>query len=182
MRFSQRIIGYLNRAGSDRSRKMSVLAAVAPIAFFSTTIALIILSYRIGVWLDLPLIPTLLKYIVGPPFLIIGIVAMIGSVTQFLIVKGTPVPLRPPPKLVTGGLYRYVRNPMFGGLFLFTIGLGFWLRSISLGCLPVSVFVPLLALYLKGVEEPELEARFGRDYVEYKSRTPRFFPRLMKSD
>lgn len=177
MSFRDRVICYLNKAAGDRSWKISILTVAAPITLFSAVVGVILLFYYLGIWARLPLIPLFLKYLVGPALLLFGSLAMLGSTWQFLRVRGTPVPLRPPPKLVTNGLYRLVRNPMFGGFFVFIIGLGFWLRSIPLGLLLVPLFVILLSRYLQAIEEPELEKRFGKEYVEYRDRTPRFFPR-----
>ena len=181
MTLRDKAIHYINRTATDRSRKSLVMTFVAPVVFFSIIITFVLAFLKLGDLLRLPGIPTLLKYIIGLPFMAIGLVAMIGTGGQFLRVRGTPVPLRPPPKLVTSGLYRFVRNPMFCGLFLFIIGLGVWLRSLSLSC----VFAPLLlaVVYweIKMIEEPELEKRFGRQYVDYRKETPRFFPRFRKN-
>ncbi len=181
MSLSDKAISYLSRAAGDRSHRATLIASIALLIFFSALFGLILLFYNLGLWLRLPLIPIALRYAVGPPLLIVGCLGMFGSVGQFVRVKGTPVPLRPPPNLVTHGLYRFVRNPMFGGLFLFITGLGFWLRSILLGCALAPLLCVVYGTYLTAVEEPELEKRFGREYVEYRKRTPRFVPRLKKS-
>ena len=98
------------------------------------------------------------------------------SVLYFLRARGTPVPFNPPPQLVTTGPYAYARNPMLTGVFALLFGLGALLGSISL----LVVFTPLFILInvweLKVVEEPELEKRLGEDYLEYRKRTPMFFP------
>ena len=100
------------------------------------------------------------------------------SAYHFLKVKGTPVPFNPPPKVVDTGPYRYARNPMLTGVFLFLFGVGFGINSFSL----VFFFTPLYILIhvweLKEIEEPELMKRLGDEYVEYRKRTPMFFPRL----
>jgi protein-S-isoprenylcysteine O-methyltransferase Ste14 len=33
---------------------------------------------------------------------------------------------------------------------------------------------------IKYIEEPELEKRLGKDYIEYKKRVPRFFPKIKR--
>ena len=64
------------------------------------------------------------------------------------------------------------------GAFMALIGFGILMRSLAL----VFGFVPLLILtinwLLRMVEEPELEKRLGDAYLQYKNRTPRFFPRI----
>ena len=76
------------------------------------------------------------------------------------------------------GPYRYARNPMLTGVFLFLFGVGFGLNSVSL----VLVFTPLYILLnvweLKHIEEPELVRRLGEEYIEYRRNTPMFIPTL----
>jgi len=105
-----------------------------------------------------------------------GLLLMLVSISYFIRVKGTPVPFCPPPKLVTKGPYRFVRNPMLSGLFMQLFGLGITLGSISLMFIFTPLFIALNIWELKNVEEPELVKRLGRDYVEYKKRIPMFFP------
>ncbi|MBA7666493.1 hypothetical protein ES703_74574 [subsurface metagenome] len=106
---------------------------------------------------------------------------MLWSILHFIKVKGTPVPFNPPPKLVTTGPYSYIRNPMLSGVFILMFGFGILFRSISL----VFIFTPLFILFnfleLKSIEEPELEKRLGKDYLEYKKSVPMFFPRFKKN-
>ena len=114
--------------------------------------------------------------IIGIPVTLIGFTLIFFSVLFFLKVKGTPVPLSPPPKLVKTGLYKYMRNPMLTGIFVQLFGCGIITNSISL----IFIFTPLFMIIniweLKMVEEPELEMRLGKDYIEYKKQVPMFFP------
>jgi protein-S-isoprenylcysteine O-methyltransferase Ste14 len=59
-------------------------------------------------------------------------------------------------------------------------GLGFLFGSLSL----ILIFIPLLTLlgflYLKTVEERELELRFGQEYLEYKKSVPMFIPKFRR--
>ncbi len=80
-----------------------------------------------------------------------------------------------PTEFVARGPFRYVRNPMsLGGTFLF-VGLGLYLRSIS-----ILVFSCLLFLLFHIVavcfEEPGLTKRFGERYIEYKKTVGRWIP------
>ncbi len=65
------------------------------------------------------------------------------------------------------------------GALLYFLGIGVWVGSPSALGLTL-VFTVLLVAYLKGIEEPELAARFGEEYLKYKRRTPFLFPRLRK--
>lgn len=82
-------------------------------------------------------------------------------------------PWKPSSALVTGGVYRVTRNPMYLGLSLLYLGLA--LAAGSLGAL--ALLPPLLLLVRYGVigrEERYLEARFGEDYRAYRSRVRRW--------
>jgi protein-S-isoprenylcysteine O-methyltransferase Ste14 len=102
------------------------------------------------------------------------------SVFNFFRAKGTPVPFNPPPLLVTTGPYAYVRNPMLTGVFALLFGIGVSFGSFSLVVIFTPLFIILSVLELKAIEEPELIKRLGQDYVEYRKRTPMFFPSLRK--
>ncbi len=90
------------------------------------------------------------------------------------------MPFNPPPKLITNGLYAYVRNPMLLGLFIFMLGLGVLFGSLSLIFIFTPLFIVLNVLYLKAIEEKELEKKFGKEYLEYKKRVPMFIPKPKK--
>ena len=99
---------------------------------------------------------------------------------SFIRTKGTPVPFNPPPKLITTGLYAHIRNPMLLGLFIFLIGLGIILGSLSLIFIFTPLFVLINVFYLKVVEEKEMEKKFGGEYLEYKKKVPMFIPKIKR--
>lgn len=79
-------------------------------------------------------------------------------------------------RLVTYGIFSWMRNPLYVGNFL--IWIGFVIGSGVLWFLPVAVVLfaieyTLIVRYEEGV----LESIFGEEYVAYKRRTPRWFPR-----
>lgn len=117
-----------------------------------------------------------LGIVVSLPFFLTAFFLIGWSVQNFLKAKGTPVPFNPPPKLVTSGPYAHTRNPMLTGVFALLFAIGLFFGSVFL----LFVFTPLfiLANYweLKAIEEPELVRRLGQDYVEYREKTPMFFP------
>jgi protein-S-isoprenylcysteine O-methyltransferase Ste14 len=82
-------------------------------------------------------------------------------------------------KLVTYGIFGWMRNPLYVGNFL--IWLGFVIGSGVLWFLPVAILLfaveyTLIVRYEEGV----LESIFGGEYVDYKRRTPRWLPRPPK--
>ena len=90
---------------------------------------------------------------------------------------GTPAPFAPPKKLVVGGLYRYVRNPMYVSIAAAVAGQGLLLGqpklfvALGIGAVPVVAFVRLY-------EEPALTRKFGTAYEQYRHNVPRWLPRL----
>jgi len=79
-------------------------------------------------------------------------------------------------KLVTTGIYKYVRHPQYLGFLLITFGLNVqWLTIFTL------ILWPLLAILywrLAKEEDKENEDRFGEAFREYKRQVPSFIPRL----
>ena len=121
-----------------------------------------------------------LSIILASLLFLVALILIGWSVLTFLRAKGTPVPLNPPPRLVTTGPYAYVRNPMLTGVFALLFGIGALLGSGSLLSIITPLFILANVWELKAIEEPELVKRLGQDYVEYQKRTPMFFPSLKK--
>jgi protein-S-isoprenylcysteine O-methyltransferase Ste14 len=90
---------------------------------------------------------------------------------------GTPVPFDPPRRLVTSGVYAFVRNPMqlSGVLLLVTLGIG--LRSAWVAA--AGLMAHIYAIGLAGWDEDhDLRQRFGDDWAAYHLAVPRWVPRL----
>jgi protein-S-isoprenylcysteine O-methyltransferase Ste14 len=78
----------------------------------------------------------------------------------------------PKEKVITKGLYRFTRNPVYVGMILMQIGLGIACAS-WLYLLLIVVLIVLLNANLSG-EERYCLYRYGDDYLKYKSKTPRW--------
>lgn len=96
---------------------------------------------------------------------------------QFSFGKGTPIPLMATQKLVVKRPYTYCRNPMTLGTTAFYLGIAIWTGSFSALCLSL-IYPVVILIYIKLIEEKELEERFGPEYTEYKQRTPFLIPRF----
>ena len=171
----------INRVVTGDKRRRAILTPIAAIIFFGIITLFVVASSWVDKWLNLPhLSEAWWKYTLAAIIFIAGLLLAGWSVSRFFMVKGTPVPTSPPPKLITTGLYSYIRNPMALGGLLILESLGFYFGSLSL----IIVFAPLpvllYALWIKAVEETELELRFGQDYREYKKRVPMFIPRFKR--
>lgn len=92
--------------------------------------------------------------------------------------RGTPAPYDPPRALVTAGLYRFTRNPMYVGLVIANLGfaLGFESRAMAIYAAVIWLGFHLRVLIY---EEPVLRKSFETDYEAYCARVPRWFPRRL---
>ena len=100
-------------------------------------------------------------------------IAIIGG-GIILIMKGWDKIYHAKEKLVTDGIYRYVRHPQYLGIFLVTSGfLLQWITILTALMFPILVF---MYYKLAKREERNMERSFGAQYLEYESRTPMFLP------
>ena len=89
---------------------------------------------------------------------------------------GTPAPVAPTERLVVGGLYRYVRNPMYLAVAATIVGQALLLgRPILL--LYAGAFAVTVAAFVHWYEEPTLRRQFGDDYERYRHAVPAWWPR-----
>ncbi|HET9799951.1 MAG TPA: isoprenylcysteine carboxylmethyltransferase family protein [Gemmatimonadaceae bacterium] len=148
------------------------------------------LSARIGAvlfrhrgWLPVPflLVPLLARGTMGPRNWVLGVALIVlGEAIRLAGVAAagtvTRRRSRTVQRLVTYGIFAWMRNPLYVGNFL--IWIGFTVISGVLWFIPVAVVLfaieyTLIVRYEEGV----LESIFGQEYLAYKSRTPRWIPR-----
>ncbi|MEE9288162.1 MAG: isoprenylcysteine carboxylmethyltransferase family protein [Bacteroidota bacterium] len=91
--------------------------------------------------------------------------------------KGTPAPIDPPKTLISGGLYRIVRNPMYVGIVLILIGESIVFESWTLVQFTFLMWL-IFHLFVVLYEEPYLKRNFGVPYEEYCQTVRRWIPRL----
>jgi len=84
-------------------------------------------------------------------------------------------------RLVTDGVYRHVRHPMYMALFLYSLGQLLVLPNWVAGPSYLVTFGILFALRIRAEEKMMLE-EFGADYVAYMARTKRLVPRVLLSN
>lgn len=179
MNLGDRYAEFIYRVATTKNRLKIVTTPIGIILWFSLSILFVFTS----LWLDrlLPMrllfsTPINLSLSVLP--LVIGAILALWAVYTFVKTRGSPVPLNPPKKLVTIGLYSQVRNPMLLGWFLMLLGLGILLNSISLIFIFTPIFILLNVVYIKTIEEKEMEKKFGEQYLKYKKSVPMFIPRF----
>ena len=79
--------------------------------------------------------------------------------------------------LVTNGVYRHIRHPMYAAHLLWAIAQGLLLSNWLAGWVLLVTFVPLYLVRAPKEEQMMLE-HFGEEYREYMSRTGRLVPRF----
>tara|TARA_B100001989_G_scaffold248705_1_gene222709 strand:+ start:54 stop:503 length:450 start_codon:yes stop_codon:yes gene_type:complete len=137
-----------------------VIILTSLVYFSSTKLELIYLPYR---------------QIVSVIILIIGLIVIVSPVVDFIKSKTTvnPVKFKNVNRLVTTGIYRYSRNPMYLGMILIIISTTVYYLNF------LSVFSPLIFYiwinkFQINREEIFLEDKFGSEYLKYKSKTRRW--------
>jgi protein-S-isoprenylcysteine O-methyltransferase Ste14 len=116
--------------------------------------------------------------VLGVIILVAGLIVLVQAFGRFVVEGfGTPVPVAAPERLVVGGLYRYVRNPMYVAILATIIGQALLLGRLGL-LLYAAVMWLIAAAFVHFYEEPTLTRRFGADYEAYRRAVPAWWPRL----
>jgi protein-S-isoprenylcysteine O-methyltransferase Ste14 len=118
------------------------------------------------------------RVLVGSALVGAGLAVLVTAFVRFVSEgRGTPAPVAPTEHLVVGGMYRYVRNPMYVAVIAIVLGqvLMFW----SLGLLLyAAVLWSMMAAFVRWYEEPVLQARYGASYERYRQSVRAWIPRL----
>ncbi len=111
---------------------------------------------------------------IGSAVAVAGFVLAVLAVGLFRRTGQQPEPWTPTPEIITGGAYRYTRNPMYVAMALIQLGIGI---AVLNPWMVVLVPISLWLTYLIAVrhEEAYLERKFGDPYREYKARVRRWF-------
>jgi protein-S-isoprenylcysteine O-methyltransferase Ste14 len=161
---------------SIRNERPSFVKTGSMLAFFAAIYLLI--RFRIGVY-DLPAMyyPAAVS---GLMLLVLG--AAVNITGRFALGRnwGNQVIIYQDHTLVTGGIYRFVRHPLYASLIWMFIGASLVFQNGASLLATVLIFVP--AMYYRGrLEEKALIAQFP-NYAEYRDRTGMFFPISMGSE
>ena len=121
----------------------------------------------------MPILPRRIARTLGWPLVACGLaVGFLGS-REMRRAETTLDPRKPATTIVTGGPFRYTRNPLYLSMTLIFGGIS----ALANALLPVLLLPMVLRLVRRGVierEERYLERKFGDEYIEYKVRTPRW--------
>jgi protein-S-isoprenylcysteine O-methyltransferase Ste14 len=113
----------------------------------------------------------------GVLVLALGVAGVLDTFVRFVREgRGTPAPVAPTELLVTGGPYRYVRNPMYLAVTLVILGQALLLVRASL-VVYAGAFFAVVASFVHWYEEPTLLEQFGESYDRYRRTVPAWIPR-----
>ncbi|MEI8702423.1 MULTISPECIES: methyltransferase family protein [unclassified Mesorhizobium] len=128
--------------------------------------------YRLP-WSTLPgLVP------VGWVVIVVAAALLLHAFARFALEGlGTPAPVAPTERLVVGGIYRHVRNPMYLAVLSIILGQALLLSSWALVAYATIAAIAMVS-FVKLYEEPTLARRYGADYEAYRHAVPGWLPRL----
>ena len=127
-------------------------------------------------WADAPRLEWL-GLLLGAIFFLGGLALFVWCLRLFArIGGGTLAPWDPTKNLVTAGPYTQTRNPMISGVVAMLLGEALFFGSAAIG-LWALIFFLINHFYFIIAEEPGLEERFVRAYLDYKAKVPRWIPR-----
>jgi protein-S-isoprenylcysteine O-methyltransferase Ste14 len=115
--------------------------------------------------------------VVGVVLLATGAGVLVHAFTRFVVEGlGTPAPVAPTRELVVGGLYRYVRNPMYLAVLAAIVGQALVLGRLGLLAYAAAVCAAFV-VFVHWYEEPTLARQFGARYEAYRRAVPGWWPR-----
>lgn len=135
----------------------------------------IFLVLAIGLHFILPI-----KKIIHPPYTYLGLIFILFGVflnvwsTRLLKEKSQSIDFyETANRLVKDGPFRISRNPVYLSGVILSLGIAVLLGSLITLVFPIALLLILDRLYIP-IEEDRLEAKFGKEYLEYKQRARRW--------
>lgn len=116
--------------------------------------------------------------IAGSCLAAIGLGVLLHAFAHFALEgMGTPAPIAPTDRLVIGGVYRHVRNPMYVAVVSIILG-----QALIFAHWPLAAYAMVMgatmATFVRIYEEPVLARRYGTQYETYRANVPGWLPRL----
>ncbi|HJY45849.1 MAG TPA: isoprenylcysteine carboxylmethyltransferase family protein [Propionibacteriaceae bacterium] len=157
-------------------------AAVGSAVFFVVAPGVVagLVPWLISGWqLSGPTSPfAIIRMTTGAALLIVAVVVLVRGFARFVGEGGgTPAPVAPTERLVVGGDYRFVRNPMYLAVVTAVLGQAMIFGSLALLLYALTVWA-IMAVFVHWYEEPVLLERYGEQYQRYRQAVPAWVPRL----
>ncbi|WP_433603075.1 methyltransferase family protein [Nocardia sp. CA-135953] len=156
-------------SNSTSERGARVIFIPPPLYYIAAVVGGLLLNAAVA----LPIGARPATAIVGAAIAALGLVFAWSGVGAVIAHRTTIVPHRPVSTLVTTGVYRISRNPMYTGLAVAVLGFGLLLNNWW----PIALTPVAVALVLRLVIKPEeryLTQRFGQSYIDYRHRVRRW--------
>ena len=131
---------------------------------------LVVSNYFSSKKIDLILIPN--QNIISFIIFLIGLIILINPIVRFIKSKTTidPIKFKKVNKLITSGIYKYSRNPMYLGLLMIVISTSILYLNIFSIATPMLFYFWINRFQIKR-EEIFLTEKFGKEYLLYKTKT-----------
>jgi protein-S-isoprenylcysteine O-methyltransferase Ste14 len=139
----------------------------------------VLVPYWLSGWcINPPLLGSPIVPVLGAALIVAALPFFVAFEKRFVVEgRGTPAPISPTERLVTGGSFQRVRNPGYISVVAMVLG-----EALLLGNPGVLLYATALAIgfhiFVIAYEEPTLRASFGAEYEKYCQRVPRWLPRL----
>src|SRR5215216_621776 len=136
-------------------------------------VTFIVIAYFLGRFVPLPFAAPPILRDTGLLLTFVGFLFGIGALLEFRKARTTPDPHGSVRQLVTSGIYRFTRNPIYLGFLLMVIGI-----PLNSGLYWGIVLAPFFILVMNRLviqhEEAYLAKKFGKTYIDYTSRVRRW--------
>jgi protein-S-isoprenylcysteine O-methyltransferase Ste14 len=158
-----------------KSRKGPLEYALLTIAWIAFFLPLIWVVTPLLDFADYPLNP--IPFVIGTLLLVLGLWLFYRSHVDLGTNWSITLEVREKHRLITHGVYRRIRHPMYLALLVYSVGqllvLPNWIAGPSYG-----VAMLILFAFRVGREERMMLETFGKDYEEYRAKTKRLIPGL----
>lgn len=116
--------------------------------------------------------------VAGAALLVAAVGFLVNAFVRFVVEGlGTPAPTAPTEHLVVGGIYRYLRNPMYVAVVVAIAGQAMLFGQAGLLWYAAAIALAQAA-FVRFYEEPGLRRRYGAEYDAYRDAVPGWWPRL----
>ncbi len=154
---------------TDISKDNSGVKVPPPLFYALPLVVGLLLNFRFPV----KFLPNTIARVLGGISVIASIMLVVSAFREMRLAKTSPNPTQPVTSLVTGGPFRFTRNPIYVSFTLFYGGI-----ALLLNALWVLLLLPLALLLIQfrviNREEHYLEQKFGKEYLSYKEEVRRW--------
>lgn len=157
---------------SSKGTQELVLLTLAWIGFF---VPLVWVASPALSFADYPL--RLIPFLAGIVFLAVGLWLFYRAHADLGSFWSVTLEVRENHRLISHGVYRRVRHPMYSALFLYSVGQAFAVPNWVAGPSYLVSFGILVAFRIRAEEQMMVDT-FGDDYLEYMAKTKRLLPRV----